>query len=35
MSKFFIPANTPEDWKHLLAKPDKHWKTGNSAKTLA
>jgi len=35
MSKFFIPTNSQEDWKHLLAKPDKHWKTGHSAKALA
>lgn len=35
MSKFFIPANNSEDWKHLLADPDKHWKTGYSAKALA
>jgi hypothetical protein len=35
MSKIFIPANKPEDWKSLLAEPDKHWKTGYSAKTLA
>lgn len=35
MSKFFIPANIPEDWKQLLADPDKHWKTGHSAKALA
>ncbi len=35
MSKFFIPTNTPEDWKSLLADPDKHWKTGYSAKALA
>ena len=35
MSKFFIPSNTPEDWKCLLADPDKHWKTGHSAKALA
>ena len=35
MSKFFIPANNPEDWKSLLAKPDKHWRTGYSAKSLA
>lgn len=35
MSKFFIPANNPEDWKTLLADPDKHWKTGHSAKALA
>ena len=35
MSKFFIPANEPEDWRPLLAKPDKQWKTGYSAKALA
>ena len=35
MNKIFIPANKPEDWKPLLAEPDKHWKTGYSAKALA
>jgi hypothetical protein len=35
MDKFFIPANDPEDWKQLLAEPDKQWKTGYSAKSLA
>ncbi|MFC2007641.1 DUF6946 family protein [Chloroflexota bacterium] len=35
MSNFYIPTNTPEDWKSLLADPDKHWKTGYSAKALA
>lgn len=35
MSRFFIPANKPEDWKQLLAEPDKQWKTGYSAKSLA
>lgn len=35
MTKFFIPANNPEDWKSLLAEPDKHWETGYSAKSLA
>jgi len=35
MNKIFIPANKPEDWKLLLAEPDKHWKTGYSAKALA
>lgn len=32
---FFIPANEPEDWRGLLADPDKHWKKGRSAKALA
>lgn len=35
MSKFFIPANRPEDWASLLAEPNKQWKTGYSAKALA
>jgi len=35
MNKFFIPSSEPGDWKSLLAKPDKQWKTGYSAKTLA
>jgi hypothetical protein len=35
MSRFFIPANSPEDWKPLLAEPDKHWRDCYSAKLLA
>lgn len=35
MNRIFIPTNKPEDWKLLLAEPDKHWKTGYSAKALA
>ena len=35
IGKFFRPTNNPEEWRQLLAKPDKHWKTGYSAKTLA
>ena len=35
MSKYFIPADNPEDWKWLLAEPGKHWKDGYSAKSLA
>ena len=35
MSVFFVPALSAEDWKTLLAKPDKHWRTGYSAKSLA
>lgn len=35
MSKFFAPTNKPEDWRALLAEPNKHWKTGYSAKALA
>jgi len=35
MSKIFIPANEAGDWKQLLAQPNKQWRTGYSAKTLA
>lgn len=35
MSKILIPSNGPQDWQQFLAKPDLHWKTGNSARTLA
>lgn len=35
MSKIFIPTTKPEDWQRLLAEPDKHWRTGYSAKALA
>ena len=35
MGKFFIPTNTAEDWKSLLAEPDEQWKEGYSAKLLA
>ena len=31
----YIPATKPEDWRHLLAEPDKHWRDGYSAKSLA
>lgn len=35
MNKIFIPANKPEDWIPLLAKRERDWKTGHSAKALA
>ncbi|MDP2896980.1 MAG: hypothetical protein Q8Q12_10555 [bacterium] len=34
MSKIFIPAMKPEDWKQFLAK-EKHWKPGHSAWAIA
>ncbi len=34
MPKFFAPADHPEEWQKLLAKPY-HWKTGFSAKSIA
>lgn len=30
-----IPTHGPEDWQQLLAEPDKHWRTGYSARSLA
>lgn len=33
--KFFCPINKPDEWKQLLAEPDKQWRTGYSAKALA
>ena len=35
MPKFFSPADKPADWQRLLAKPDLHWKTGYSARSMA
>jgi hypothetical protein len=35
MTNFYGPANRPEDWQKLLAKPNLHWKSGYSAKSLA
>ena len=35
MGKVLIPASTPEDWKMFLADPEKHWKRGYSARSLA
>ncbi len=35
MSRIFMPTSGAEDWKQFLAEPEKHWKTGNSAKALA
>lgn len=35
MNSLFIPTTRPEDWRSLLAEPDKHWRTGYSARSLA
>ena len=35
MPRFFAPADYPADWQRLLAKPDLHWKTGYSARSIA
>ena len=35
MSRILACTTTPEGWKQFLADPDKHWRTGYSAKALA
>lgn len=35
MQKILIPSKGVEDWRHLLADPLKHWKSGYSAKATA
>jgi hypothetical protein len=35
MSRIFVPSRGPDDWKSLLADPDKHWARGYSARTRA
>lgn len=35
MSKIYIPAKNADDWSKFLADPEKQWRTGYSARTLA
>ncbi len=35
MTKILIPALSPNDWKQFLAEPEKQWKSGYSARSLA
>ncbi|NGO49759.1 hypothetical protein G6N73_00975 [Mesorhizobium camelthorni] len=35
MTRVHIPSSGPTAWQAFLAKPDLHWQTGYSAKTLA
>ena len=35
MPRIFVPSRGPDDWKSLLAEPDKHWARRYSARTLA
>lgn len=35
MRKILIPATSAEDWKQFLAEPEKQWKSGYSARSLA
>jgi len=31
----YVPITSPDQWKMLLAEPDKQWRTGFSARTIA
>lgn len=33
--RIFVPTQSPVDWQRLLAEPEKHWKPGYSAHSLA
>lgn len=33
--RIYVPSQGPDAWQAILAKPDLHWRTGYSAKTLA
>lgn len=35
MTRIYLPSSGPDAWKQFLAEPDKHWKIGYSARTLA
>src|SRR5260370_42012508 len=35
MTRIYLPSQGPDSWRDLLADPDKHWRTGFSARTLA
>lgn len=35
MPRILACTQRPEDWKHFLADPEKHWRSGYSAKALA
>ena len=35
MTNLYIPSKGPGSWKEFLADPDKQWKTGYSARSLA
>ncbi len=35
MNKMYLPTIGPQDWQKLLADPEKQWRTGYSARTIA
>lgn len=34
-NRIFLPSRSAEDWRALLADPEKHWRSGYSARTAA
>lgn len=35
MGKIFVPTDSPDDWQRFLAEPEKQWRIGFSARSLA
>ncbi len=35
MSKVYVPSSGPDDWRQFLAEPEKQWRRGFSARTVA
>ena len=35
MSRIYVPTSVAADWSRLLARPDRHWKPGFSAMSVA
>ena len=35
MKRIYVPTHSPDEWGRLLAQPEKQWKTGYSARSLA
>jgi hypothetical protein len=35
MNSIYVPSSRPDAWKQFLAKPDLHWATGYSARSVA
>jgi hypothetical protein len=35
MNRIYIPTSSTDDWRKFLAKPEKQWRSGYSAKELA
>ena len=35
MNKNYLPTVSPQDWQKLLGDPEKQWRTGDSAHSIA